>query len=79
VLGTVFAEVGERAPGFGAIDLHPTPADLDQVGPLLGGAAQHLFGHWGVVEDDLPVDQCRGTEAAGAGLGAGLHRAEGGR
>ncbi len=79
MLGAVLAEVGEGASGLGAIDLHPTPADLDQVGPLLGRAAQHLLGHGGVVEYDLPVDESRGTEAASAGLGAGLHRAPGGR
>ena len=66
VLGAMLVQVGQRPPSFSAVDLHPPPADLDEVGAVLGGAAQHIVGHGCVVDDHLPVDQGRCREAAAA-------------
>ena len=66
-------EVLERAARVGAIDLHPSAADLDEAGPGLGGAPQHGFVDRGVVDHDLPVDQGGRPEPAGP-LGRPRHR-----
>ena len=64
MLGAMLVQVGQRASRLGPVQLHPPTADLDEVGALLGGAAQDLVGHRRVVDDDLPLHQRRRTEPA---------------
>ena len=67
MVGAVLLQVGERATSLGTVDLHPATADLNQVGAILGCAAQHVVGYRCVVDNDLPVDQCGGREPTAAG------------
>ena len=79
VVGSVLLEVGQRPACLGAVDLHPSTTDLNQIGAILGGTAQNIVGHGRVVDHDLPIDQCSGCKSAAAGCVLGLSRGAGGR
>lgn len=56
----------EGAADVGAFEADPPSADVEQRRRLLGGAGQHALVDGGIVDDQLPVEQGAGTEAAGA-------------
>ena len=76
--GPVLVEVGQCPPGLGAVELHPAPADVDEVGAVLGGAAEHFLRHRRVVDHDLPLHERGGAEPAPGGALLRLGRGAGG-
>ena len=68
VLLAMLRQVGQCPSCFGAIDLHPTATDLNQVGTLFGGALKYFVGYCRVVEYGLPLHDRRCGEASAGGV-----------